>query len=144
MTSENNGLKRSLEDEDDSENSSSMEDESENESDVEDEEMELGENDREIQVDFEGQIPCLEDFAGIKSLLHQLFLKAHVNLSSLTDLILAQSFVGSVLKVQLNLIFMFDCRVDFSLLLSNVSMKVMKTGVMTKVLLMRCLASQQF
>jgi len=98
MTSENNGLKRSLEDEDDSENSSSMEDESENESDVEDEEMELGENDREIQVDFEGQIPCLEDFAGIKSLLHQLFLKAHVNLSSLTDLILAQSFVGSVLK----------------------------------------------
>nr|CAG4642753.1 EOG090X0C3Y [Evadne anonyx] len=94
---ETNGLKRSFEDEDDS---SSMEDDSENEENEEneDEEMELGENDKEIQVDFEGQIPCLEDFAGIKSLLHQLFLKAHVNLSSLTDLILAQSFVGSVLK----------------------------------------------
>jgi len=94
---ESNGLKRSFEDEDNSEDSSSMEEESENEEN-EDEEMELGENEREIQVDFEGQIPCLEDFAGIKSLLHQLFLKAHVNLSSLTDLILAQSFIGSVLK----------------------------------------------
>jgi len=94
---ENNGLKRSFEDEDDSENDSSMEDESESEEN-EGEEMELGENEREIQVDFEGQVPCPEDFNGIRSLLHQLFLKANINLSNLTDLILAQNFVGSVLK----------------------------------------------
>lgn len=65
--------------------------------DVEDEE--LGENDKEIQVDFEGQSPGAEDFSGIKSLLNQLFLKAHINFSQLADLIIAQNFVGSVLKV---------------------------------------------
>jgi len=101
MENGTNGMKRSLEDDDDDdENSSSMEDEDEslNEEEDEDEEMELGENEREIQVDFEGQIPCQEDFSGIKSLLHQLFLKAHINLSNLSDHILAQSYVGSVLK----------------------------------------------
>lgn len=63
------------------------------------EEEELGENDREIQVDFAGQSPCAEDFHGIKGLLHQLFLKAHVNLSNLAELIIEQNYVGSILQV---------------------------------------------
>ncbi|XP_063228591.1 protein BCCIP homolog [Bacillus rossius redtenbacheri] len=52
----------------------------------------------EIQVDFEGRNPVDSDFHGIKQLLKQLFLKAHVNLSELTDLIIAQNYVGSVVK----------------------------------------------
>nr|CAD7430665.1 unnamed protein product [Timema monikensis] len=52
----------------------------------------------EIQVDFEGRNPIDSDFHGIKQLLQQLFLKAHINLSELTDLIIGQSYVGSVVK----------------------------------------------
>lgn len=52
----------------------------------------------EIQVEFEGRNPIDSDFHGIKQLLQQLFLKAHINLSELTDLIIGQSFVGSVVK----------------------------------------------
>lgn len=140
---ENNGLKRSFEDEDDSENDSSMEDESESEEN-EGEEMELGENEREIQVDFEGQVPCPEDFNGIRSLLHQLFLKANINLSNLTDLILAQNFVGSVLKVQFNLLIILEYLGLFSYFpFSNVLMKKMME-VMMKVLLMRYMVSRQY
>ena len=90
--------KRPVEEEESSSSSSESEDFSDGgEEAVEDEE--LGENDKEIQVDFEGQNPCQEDFAGIKSLLHQLLLKAHVDTSQLADLIIEQSFIGSVLKV---------------------------------------------
>ncbi|XP_046993401.1 protein BCCIP homolog [Schistocerca americana] len=53
---------------------------------------------KEIQVDFEGRNPTDSDFHGIKQLLQQLFLKAHVNLSELTDLIVSQNYVGSVVK----------------------------------------------
>lgn len=74
---------------------------------IEDEEMaeeeQLGENDREIQVEFAGQAPIPEDFHGIKSLLHQLFLKAHINLSGLAELIIQQNYVGSILQVILDL-----------------------------------------
>nr|CAG4645766.1 EOG090X0C3Y [Lynceus sp. MCZ IZ 141354] len=63
--------------------------------DVSDEEMEEG---QEIQVDFEGKTAEGGDFHGIKSLLNQLFLKAHINLSELADLLIEQSYVGSVLK----------------------------------------------
>ncbi|XP_054262485.1 protein BCCIP homolog [Macrosteles quadrilineatus] len=52
----------------------------------------------EIQVEFEGRSPIDSDFHGIKQLLHQLFLKAHINLSELTDLIISQNYVGSVVK----------------------------------------------
>ncbi|XP_018327331.1 protein BCCIP homolog [Agrilus planipennis] len=52
----------------------------------------------EIQADFEGRNPEYEDFHGIKQLLHQLFLKAHIDLGALTELILNQKGVGSVLK----------------------------------------------
>ncbi|OXU17072.1 hypothetical protein TSAR_014827 [Trichomalopsis sarcophagae] len=52
----------------------------------------------EIQVDFEGRNPQDPDFHGIKTLLQQLFLKAHIDLGSLTDLIIQQNYVGSVVK----------------------------------------------
>jgi len=54
---------------------------------------------QKIQVDFEGRSPVDADFHGIKQLLQQLFLKAHVNLSELADLIIRQNYVGSVVKV---------------------------------------------
>lgn len=52
----------------------------------------------QIQVEFEGRIPVDSDFHGIKQLLQQVFLKAHINLSDLTDLIIKQNYVGSVIK----------------------------------------------
>lgn len=52
----------------------------------------------EIQVDFEGRNPQDPDYHGIKILLQQLFLKAHIDLGALTDLIISQSYVGSVVK----------------------------------------------
>nr|CAG4641149.1 EOG090X0C3Y [Eulimnadia texana] len=61
-------------------------------------EEELAENERQVEVDFEGRSPEGGDFHGIKGLLNQLFLKAHLNLSQLADLIIEQNFVGSVLK----------------------------------------------
>ncbi|KAK6622251.1 hypothetical protein RUM44_002058 [Polyplax serrata] len=51
-----------------------------------------------IQVDFEGRNPIDSDFHGIKQLLSQLFLKAHLNLSELTNIIINQNYVGSVIK----------------------------------------------
>lgn len=51
-----------------------------------------------IQIEFEGRNPIDSDFHGIKQLLNQLFLKAHLNLSELTDVIISQSYVGSVVK----------------------------------------------
>lgn len=51
-----------------------------------------------VQVDFEGRNPIDSDFHGIKQLLNQLFLKAHLNLSELTDIIIGQNYVGSVIK----------------------------------------------
>lgn len=52
----------------------------------------------ELQVDFEGRNPQDPDFHGIKTLLQQLFLKAHVDLTGLTELIIYQNYVGSVIK----------------------------------------------
>ncbi|KAG7201208.1 hypothetical protein KM043_003995 [Ampulex compressa] len=52
----------------------------------------------EIQVDFEGRNPQDPDYHGIKTLLQQLFLKAHLDLGGLTDLIISQNYVGSVVK----------------------------------------------
>lgn len=49
-------------------------------------------------MDFEGRNPEPQDFHGIKQLLRQLFLKAHVDLSQMTDLLIKQNSVGSVLK----------------------------------------------
>ncbi|XP_076279679.1 protein BCCIP homolog [Lasioglossum baleicum] len=51
-----------------------------------------------IQVDLEGRNPLDPDYHGIKTLLQQLFLKAHVDLGELTDLIISQNYVGTVVK----------------------------------------------
>jgi len=50
----------------------------------------------EIQVDFEGRNPLDIDFHGIRQLLQQLFLKAHINLSQLSEMIIEQNYIGSV------------------------------------------------
>ncbi|XP_020298172.1 protein BCCIP homolog [Pseudomyrmex gracilis] len=52
----------------------------------------------EIQIDFEGRNAQDPDYHGIKTLLKQLFLKAHIDLGGLTDLIISQNYVGSVIK----------------------------------------------
>ncbi|XP_018392575.1 PREDICTED: protein BCCIP homolog [Cyphomyrmex costatus] len=65
----------------------------------EDEEYEIANNPGiEFQVDFEGRNPQDPDYHGIKTLLQQLFLKAHIDLGGLTDLIISQNYVGSVVK----------------------------------------------
>lgn len=76
----------------------SNEDGSGNEGLSDNEDVALYEGQEEIQVEFEGRSPIDSDFHGIKQLLHQLFLKAHINLSDLTDLIISQNYVGSVVK----------------------------------------------
>ncbi|KAG5898212.1 hypothetical protein JTB14_005592 [Gonioctena quinquepunctata] len=53
---------------------------------------------QEIMANFEGRNPESQDFHGIKQLLNQLFLKAHVDLSQMTDLIIAQHGIGCALK----------------------------------------------
>lgn len=52
---------------------------------------------QEVQVDFEGRNPIDSDFDGIKQLLKQLFLKSHVNLTELTEIIISQNYIGSVI-----------------------------------------------
>lgn len=47
-------------------------------------------------MDFEGRSPTDSDFHGIKQLLHQLFLKSHINTTEMSDLIIGQNYVGSV------------------------------------------------
>merc|ERR1719481_1618709 len=51
-----------------------------------------------MNVNFDAQTATDADFHGIKRLLQQLFLKGNVNLSALTDVILGQNHVGSVIK----------------------------------------------
>ncbi|KAI8423084.1 hypothetical protein MSG28_014169, partial [Choristoneura fumiferana] len=54
--------------------------------------------DKELQADFEGRNPEDCDFHGIKQLLRQLFLKTNVDLGALTQTIISQNYVGSVVK----------------------------------------------
>lgn len=49
-------------------------------------------------MDFEGRNPLDCDFDGIKQLLLQLFLKGKVNLNELSELIISQNTIGSVLS----------------------------------------------
>ncbi|XP_011497256.1 PREDICTED: protein BCCIP homolog [Ceratosolen solmsi marchali] len=69
-----------------------------NKIEIEESEVDFVEEDTEIQVDFEGHIPQDPDFHGIKTLLQQLFLKAQIDLCSLTNLIISQNYIGSVVK----------------------------------------------
>ncbi|XP_050310390.1 protein BCCIP homolog [Anthonomus grandis grandis] len=57
---------------------------------------------QEVQATFEGRNPERQDFHGIKQLLLQLFLKAHVDLGQLSDMLIAQNGIGSVLKQSCN------------------------------------------
>jgi protein BCP1 len=67
-----------------------------NSSDSSDSENEEG---KEIQVEFEARSPEGEDYQGIKRLLQQLFLRSQVvDCSRVTDTILAQRGIGSVIK----------------------------------------------
>lgn len=51
-----------------------------------------------VEADFEGRNPDQNDFHGIKQLLKQLFLKSHINIGELVDMLIAQQGIGSVLK----------------------------------------------
>ncbi|XP_063818307.1 BRCA2 and CDKN1A-interacting protein isoform X2 [Pseudophryne corroboree] len=54
--------------------------------------------DQEVKVDFEAHTMSAGDHDGIQKLLKQLFLKAHVNISELADLLIQQNHIGSVIK----------------------------------------------
>ncbi|KAG8517477.1 BRCA2 and CDKN1A-interacting protein, partial [Galemys pyrenaicus] len=53
----------------------------------------------EVNVDFEAYAISAHDHDGIRKLLQQLFLKAPVNTAELTDLLIQQNHIGSVIKV---------------------------------------------
>uniref|UniRef100_A0A1A8HDL5 Protein BCCIP homolog n=1 Tax=Nothobranchius korthausae TaxID=1143690 RepID=A0A1A8HDL5_9TELE len=80
-----------------SDNSSdeSPEDDGESGEDSEASEEEINE---EVVVDFEAHAISNNDSSGIKKLLQQLFLKAHVDTAEMTDIIIQQNHVGSVIK----------------------------------------------
>uniref|UniRef100_A0A672FH78 Protein BCCIP homolog n=1 Tax=Salarias fasciatus TaxID=181472 RepID=A0A672FH78_SALFA len=89
------GLGENPEDSDNSSDENFEEDEDSGEDDSEASEEEINE---EVVVDFEAHGISHNDFNGIKKLLQQLFLKAHVNTSEMTDIIIQQNHVGSVIK----------------------------------------------
>ncbi|XFF78839.1 hypothetical protein AB1E18_005058 [Capra hircus] len=80
----------------DKEEKDEVEEEDEDDSDEEDEEDEVV-ND-EVNIEFEAYSISDNDYDGIKKLLQQLFLKAPVNTAELTDLLIQQNHIGSVIK----------------------------------------------
>ncbi|XP_028991047.2 protein BCCIP homolog [Betta splendens] len=83
---------------DDSENSSDENQEDDDGSEEEDSDASEEQINEEVIVDFEAHTISANDFSGIKKLLQQLFLKAHVDTSEMTDIIIQQNNVGSVIK----------------------------------------------
>ncbi|XP_077733371.1 BRCA2 and CDKN1A-interacting protein isoform X3 [Canis aureus] len=76
-----------------------VEDEDEDEEDSDEDEDEDDESvDEEVNVEFEAYSISDKDHDGIKKLLQQLFLKAPVNTAELTDLLIQQNHIGSVIK----------------------------------------------
>ncbi|KAM9724854.1 BRCA2 and CDKN1A-interacting protein-like [Dama dama] len=69
------------------------EDDSDEEEDEEDEVI-----NEEVNIEFEAYSISDNDYDGIKKLLQQLFLKAPVNTAELTDLLIQQNHIGSVIK----------------------------------------------
>ncbi|XP_058463932.1 protein BCCIP homolog [Malaya genurostris] len=63
-----------------------------------DENPDIYKGDEGITVDFEGRNPIDSDLDGIKQMLGQVFVKAHIDLNELSGLIVGQNYVGSVLK----------------------------------------------
>ncbi|XP_012510815.1 PREDICTED: BRCA2 and CDKN1A-interacting protein [Propithecus coquereli] len=84
---------------DDEEEEDEVEDEDEDEENSDEEEDENDEIvDEEVNIEFEAYSISDNDYDGIKKLLQQLFLKAPVNTAELTDLLIQQNHVGSVIK----------------------------------------------
>ncbi|KAM9838093.1 protein BCCIP homolog [Aulostomus maculatus] len=81
-----------------SDNSSDESPEEDDDSGGEDSEASEEEINEEVVVDFEAHSISDNDHNGIKKLLQQLFLKAHVNTSEMTDIIVQQNHVGSVIR----------------------------------------------
>ncbi|AWP17895.1 Protein BCCIP -like isoform 2 [Scophthalmus maximus] len=81
-----------------SDHSSDENPEGDDDSGEEDSEASEEEVHEEVMVDFEAHTISHGDFNGIKKLLQQLFLKAHVNTSEMTDIIIQQNHIGSVVK----------------------------------------------
>ncbi|KAM6444103.1 BRCA2 and CDKN1A-interacting protein [Liasis olivaceus] len=83
------------EEEEEEEGSDGQESDSELESDGEEDEEEINE---EVNVEFEAHTITDGDKNGIKKLLQQLFLKAPINTGDLTDILIQQNHIGSVVK----------------------------------------------
>ncbi|CAN0263575.1 unnamed protein product [Bubo scandiacus] len=79
------------ESESESESESGSEPESDSESDSE-------RIDEEVNIEFEAHSISDNDYNGIKKLLQQLFLKAPVNTAELTDILIQQNHIGSIIK----------------------------------------------
>ncbi|CAN0188783.1 unnamed protein product [Bubo scandiacus] len=77
--------------ESESESESGSEPESDSESDSE-------RIDEEVNIEFEAHSISDNDYNGIKKLLQQLFLKAPVNTAELTDILMQQNHIGSIIK----------------------------------------------
>ncbi|XP_034994521.1 BRCA2 and CDKN1A-interacting protein [Zootoca vivipara] len=77
----------------DTEDDSSEEPGSEEDSDDDDEEL-----NQEVNIEFEAHSISDNDKNGIKKLLQQLFLKAPVSTADLTDILIQQNHIGSVIK----------------------------------------------
>ncbi|XP_006207497.1 BRCA2 and CDKN1A-interacting protein [Vicugna pacos] len=83
----------------DEEEDDEVEDEDEDDEDSDEEEDEDDEIvDEEVNIEFEAHSISDNDYDGIKKLLQQLFLKAPVNTAELTDLLIQQNHIGSVIK----------------------------------------------
>ncbi|XP_074446484.1 BRCA2 and CDKN1A-interacting protein [Larus michahellis] len=74
---------------------SEPESEPESESNSEEEEERI---DEEVNIEFEAHSISDNDYNGIKKLLQQLFLKAPVNTAELTDILIQQNHIGSIIK----------------------------------------------
>lgn len=98
-----NGIQRPLgapgQREEEEEEEDEVEDEEEDEDDSDEEEDEDDEIvDEEVNIEFEAYSISDNDYGGIKKLLQQLFLKAAVNTAELTNLLIQQNHIGSVIK----------------------------------------------
>ncbi|XP_036590073.1 BRCA2 and CDKN1A-interacting protein isoform X1 [Trichosurus vulpecula] len=90
------GARAEKEREETAEDTDESDDESSFEEDEKDEEDEFV--NQEVNVEFEAHSISSDDFDGIKKLLQQLFLKAAVNTAELTNLLIQQNHIGSVIK----------------------------------------------
>ncbi|XP_033084772.1 BRCA2 and CDKN1A-interacting protein-like [Trachypithecus francoisi] len=83
----------------DDEEEDEVEDEDEDNDDSDEEEDEEDDvTDEEVNIEFEACSLSDNDYDGIKKLLQQLFLKDPVNTAELTDLLIQQNHIGSVIK----------------------------------------------